>query len=288
VAGLRQLVTQSMGVASSFGLIDRGPDALRVRVVVAALWGLFLVALLVAAGAAVGRAWRVRLPPGVRPQGGLLASWGAELYLLALGTGAALIGARSAGLTTYYGIVPAWAFSILVLLLVRRVARGAAHPHRVAGLLTGLLVLAWGAAYVGLFVARDGAVWQLRDDSARLRATAALVRTLLAGRDVQAVAWRPEGTPSTAFYLLRDPGRAQAADGAWRVGPELWTWLIGDATEVPVTSLDAEPGGDGVAGDGWGGDVARGPGEVLLVTDPAYGLVRLSIGDEVLYPPPAP
>ncbi|MFN8623330.1 MAG: hypothetical protein U0869_21550 [Chloroflexota bacterium] len=298
LTGLRELVTQALGVASSFAMIDRGPDALPARAAAAVLWVVFGVALLGCGIAAVRHVSRVRsaaraeaaqvamvrVPSAERVHGGVFAAWGAELYLLALGGGATFLGARSAGLSTYYGIVPAAAFTLLVLLVIRRIARASARPKGVAGLLTGLLVLAWGVAYVGLFVNRDAAVWQVRDDSARLRSTAALVRTLLAGRDVTQVAWRPDGVPPTGFSLLRDPGKPQREDGGWRVGPEVWPWLMGDKVEVPVTSLD-----EGTADD-WRArlDEHAAPGEVLLVTDPDDRLGLLAIGGEVLYPPPPP
>ena len=124
-----------------------------------------------------------------------------ELYLVLIMCVSLAALARTKFPSAFYMMIPFWAGSLLVILILRFLVAGLPHSQTVFGLLLLLMAAPLLVSYSTNF-APGGAVPRLLEGSRSLERSFGTVRTLLPATQVKAVRISVAGTPNCSWYLL--------------------------------------------------------------------------------------
>jgi hypothetical protein len=276
LSNLLNLTSQSLALGPGFmSLGNWGTTFDRLQSLAIVAYGVAAVTALILAAVSVARARDRMKAGGSAPS---VRAFAAELYLAGVVIGVFGLTVFTAAPSAYYMMLPYWAGLLLWILLLRRMARASSRP-----VLVGLIVLVpfvlGSVAATASNYGEVGAVPRLGIASDRLRTTGGTVRTLLEGRDVTAVRWRPLGHADSEWFLLR------GGFGDFVTLDDIWPFLMEDRSARPVV----EGLTDGTV-ESLRASIVRysHPGEVLMVTDDRYRLLLLAHEGEVLFSLPDP
>jgi hypothetical protein len=263
--GIETLILVSLSLGNFFSLGQWGPYSREALAIAKPLYVAF-AGIVAALALFRARKWR-------RSRTGFIASlpnailgrW-RELYLLLILSVSLAAFARTKFPSAFYMMIPFWAGTLLVILVLRFLVADMPHSRVAFGLLLLLMAAPLLVSYSTHF-APGGAVPRLLQGSRSLEFSFETVRALLPAPQVKAVRITVAGTPDSRWYLLTG-ARGESLDA------DLGPYIFDDLSSRPVMIDGDDPVNTAKP---------RVPGEADIRLAEDYSLMSISFDGQTMF-----